>query len=92
MSSTKRGVDPIPDEFASYEELGEFWDTHDTMDYPDAFAREGVEVQANLTRRRYEVEVEEDLRPELRERARQAGISVAQLVSDLLRRQLAVSS
>ena len=34
MSKTKR-IDPIPDEFASYEEAGEFWDTHAITDYPE---------------------------------------------------------
>jgi len=36
MSKTKQ-VDPIPDEFHSYEDAGEFWDTHDTTDYPGIF-------------------------------------------------------
>ena len=36
MPKTKR-IDPIPTEFASYEEAAEFWDTHDTSDYPSAF-------------------------------------------------------
>jgi predicted transcriptional regulator len=30
-------VEPIPEEFTSYEEAAEFWDSHDTTDYPDAF-------------------------------------------------------
>jgi len=33
----KGQVDPIPDEFTSYDEAAEFWDSHDTMDYPDGF-------------------------------------------------------
>jgi len=33
----QRQIDPIPEEFATYEEAAEFWDTHDTTDYPDAF-------------------------------------------------------
>jgi len=36
MNNRKR-VDPIPEEFASYEEAAEFWDTHDTTDYPKLF-------------------------------------------------------
>jgi len=36
MNKQKR-VEPIPEEFASYEEAAEFWDAHDTTDYPDAF-------------------------------------------------------
>src|SRR5690348_4332818 len=33
----KKDRDPVPDEFASYEEAAEFWDTHDTTDYPECF-------------------------------------------------------
>jgi hypothetical protein len=47
-------IDPIPDEFSSYEEAAEFWETHDTTDYPDAFRT--VEVRPELRRRHYEVE------------------------------------
>ncbi len=38
MKARKKHVDPIPKEFASYEEAAEFWDTHDTTDYPDNFS------------------------------------------------------
>ena len=31
----KRARDPMPDEFASREEVAEFWDTHDITDYLD---------------------------------------------------------
>jgi len=34
MSDKPKHIDPIPDEFARYEEAAEFWDTHDTADYP----------------------------------------------------------
>jgi len=36
MSKTKK-VDPIPDEFASYEDAAEFWTSNDTTHYPDRF-------------------------------------------------------
>jgi len=77
---------PIPEEFDSCEEAAEFWDTHDTTDYPEAF--ETVEVQVELRKRHYEVELDEDLVEMLRERAHEAGISVKHLVSGLLRQQL----
>jgi hypothetical protein len=35
--SRKKKVDPIPEQFASYEQAAEFWDKHDTTDYPDQF-------------------------------------------------------
>ena len=33
----RKPIDPIPDEFQSYEEAGKFWDTHDTTDYSSIF-------------------------------------------------------
>ena len=84
--SKKKGVDPIPEEFDSYEEAAEFWDTHDTTDYPGAFRT--VEVESELRSRHYEVELEEEVIKELRAQARQRGVSVSQLASDLLREQL----
>jgi len=88
MSKRKR-VDPIPEEFASYEEAAEFWDTHDTTDYPDAFRT--VEVVAEFRGRYYEVEIEADVVEALQAQARQKGVPVSRLASDLLRQQLATS-
>jgi len=82
----RRHVDPIPEEFATYEEAAEFWDTHDTTDYPDAFRT--VEAVVELRRRRYEVEIDEDVAKVLRAKARQKGITISHLASDLLRQQL----
>jgi hypothetical protein len=49
MSKTKH-IDPIPDEFASYEEAGEFWDTHAITDYPEMFR--AVEPRSRSEQRR----------------------------------------
>lgn len=90
--SNENKVDPLPDEFSSYEEAAEFWGDHDTADYPDAFEAEAQTVEADLRRRHHEVEVAPELVEELRERARQRGVPVSELVSELLRRQLALAS
>lgn len=84
--SKKKGVDPIPEEFDSYEEAALFWDTHDTTDYPDAFR--SVEVESEFRSRHYEVELEEEVIRKLRAQARQKGVTVSRLASDLLREQL----
>ena len=80
-------TDPIPDEFSSYPEAAEFWDSHDTADYPDAFRT--VEVkQSELRQRRYEVEIDSDVIKVLRARAKRKRVSLGNLASDLLRQQL----
>ncbi len=86
MSDRKKRVDPIPDEFAGYEEAAEFWDTHDTTDYPEAF--QTVDVKAEFRRRRYEIEIDEDVIKVLREQARMHGVTVSRLASDILRQQI----
>jgi predicted phosphatase len=84
--SKKKQIDPIPEEFSSYEEAAEFWDTHDTTDYPDAFRT--VKVEGELRNRHYEIEIEADVVQALRSQARQSGVKISQLASQLLRQQL----
>ena len=91
MPNRGKHVDPIPNEFASYDDAAEFWDTHDTTDYPDAFQSVEVEEVA-LRQRRYEVEIDEDVIVVLREQARQRALPVSRLVSDLLRQHLLPTS
>jgi hypothetical protein len=91
MPNSGKRVDPIPDEFASYEDAAEFWDTHDTTDYPDVFQMVEVE-DAVLQRRRYEIEIDEDVIRILREKAQQRDVSISRLVSDILRQQLLSTS
>jgi hypothetical protein len=89
MNNTKRR-DPVPDDFGSYEAAAEFWDTHDTTDYPELF--ETVNVHAELRRRRYEVEIAEDVMLALRTLTERRGMSVSNLASDMLRQQIRLSN
>jgi len=57
MKTDKKNIDPIPEEFPSYEEAADFWDSHDTTDYPEDF--KDVEVHARFIHRHFEVEVDE---------------------------------
>ena len=84
--SKKKQIDTIPEEFASYEEAAEFWDTHDTTDYPDAFRT--VKVVSELRGRHHEIEIEADVVQALRTQARKRGVKLSQLASRLLRQQL----
>jgi len=86
MSDKQKRIEPLPEEFASYEEAAEFWDTHNTTDYLDSF--ETVTVEAELKRRRYEVEIDEELMKTLTEQAQKRGIAVSQLVSEMLKEKI----
>jgi len=85
MNKKNKRVDHIPNEFSSYEEAAQFWDTHDTTDYPDAF--QDVDVKAEFRKRRYQVEVDEDLIKALRKQAQKFGVSVDRLGNEILRKQ-----
>jgi len=85
----RKQTDPIPEEFASYDGASEFWDTHNTTDYPEAFQK--VESVTAFRGRYYEIEVEADVVKALRAQAQHKGVTVSRLASDLLRQQLAAS-
>jgi len=82
----RKQIDPMPEEFASYEEAAEFWDTHDTRDYPEAFRT--IEVVSELRRRHYEIEIDADVIQTLRKQARRKGVPSRQLSNELLRQHL----
>jgi hypothetical protein len=86
MNDKPKAIEPIPEEFGSYEEAAEFWETHDTTAYPESF--ETVAVESELRRRRYEIEIDEDLMRVLSEQAQKRGVAVSQLVSELLREKI----
>ena len=83
MSDKSKAVDPIPEEFASYEAAAEFWDTHDTTDYLDDF--ETVLVETRLRQRRFSVEIDEELMQVLYQQSQKQGVGVTQLVNNMLR-------
>ena len=85
----KNHIDALPEEFASYEAAARFWETHDTMDYPDAFRT--VKVVGSLRNRHYEIPVAADLVRQLQMRARKKRVSLGHLANDLLRQRLRTS-
>jgi hypothetical protein len=86
MKKKEKKVNPIPDEFASYEEAGEFWDTHDTTDYLEAFVDVDVDVQ--LRGRRFEIDIDEDVMELLKKEADRTHMRPGQLASQLLKKEL----
>ena len=85
----EKPIDPIPDTFSSLEEAGEFWDTHDTMEYPDAF--QTVEVNAERRNQYFEVEIDMSVAEAVRDKARQQGVTTSDLATTLIRKQLAAA-
>lgn len=83
-------VEPTPDNFESYEAAAEFWDTRDTTDYLDEFRT--IEVNAELRARHFEVEIDESVAKVLQSQAKEQGVKVSDLASNLLRQQLGMAA
>lgn len=88
--SKKKQIEPIPEDFANAEKAAEFWDTHDTADFPETFRT--VRVVAELRNRHYEIPIDADVIKTLEARARKTGVTLGRLASDLLRRKLRISA
>ena len=84
--SKKKKVDPIPHEFSSYAEAAEFWDKHDTTQYPGKFRT--VKVVSEFRNRHFEIPIDGDVALSLQKRARRAGVPPGRLASELLRKEL----
>lgn len=86
MRDTDKHPDPLPDEFKSYEEAAEFWDTHSITDYEEFI--EPVEVDVDIQRRHFEIEVDEDTFLALREAAQRERKPIKELASEILKHRL----
>lgn len=84
--SKKKQIDTIPEEFASYDDAAEFWDSHDTTHYPYAFRT--VRVVTELRNRHCEIPIEAGVAKAFEARARKSGVTLGHLASDLLRQRL----
>lgn len=91
MPRNKIQHDPLPETFSSLEDLVEFWDTHDTEDYPEAWKE--VQVRVSTRERRYpHITLEPQVLTQLESRARALNISVNTLVNRMLRESMAHNS
>ena len=84
--TNKKKIDPIPEEFGSYEEAAEFWDKHDTTKYLQS--SRPVKIISELRERRYESAIDENVAQVLRKAARKKGVTPSRLANDLLRQRL----
>ncbi|MEJ7902234.1 MAG: CopG family antitoxin [Thermomicrobiales bacterium] len=65
--------------FNNIEEEAEFWDTHDTADFPDEFQPVEVTIGGDLAER-LTIRLDRDDRDELARRARAIGVGPSTLV------------
>ncbi len=86
MRNTNRRIDPLPGEFRSDEEAADFWDKHSITDYEEFL--EPVELEADIQRRHFEIEVDEESFLALRDTAKKEQKPVKQLASEILKQKL----
>jgi hypothetical protein len=86
MRNADKHIDPLPDEFGSLEEAAEFWDTHSVTDYEEFM--EPVDVDVDIQRRHFEIEVDEESFRALREVAKKERKPVKQIASEILKQRL----
>ncbi len=86
MGNIDKQIDPLPEEFASEDEAAEFWDTHSIADYEEYL--EPVELDVDLQRRHFEIEIDEESFLALRACANKYSKPLKQLASEILKEKL----
>lgn len=76
----KETYDPLPDEFETFEELADFWDTHDLTDYEASLTPTSLEIVAEPTHE-YVIVLSDSLNARLREAQKQEGVSMNTLIN-----------
>lgn len=74
-------------EMDSYEQIGEFWDTHSLADYWDQTEPAEFEISPQA-RRRYLVAVDPDLLKRVQQLAQRRGLTTESLINLLLEQRL----
>ena len=82
----KREREPIPEEFKTLEEAGEFWDTHSAADYWDDMEETALEV--DIQARRFVVLLDDAVYHVVEELAATRGVQPDAFVNEFLRQEL----
>ena len=86
MGRSRKKIDPLPDEFNSLEEAGEFWDTHDSTDYEEYMIP--VHFDVDLKRSVHEVRVADEVLREVTNIARRQGLKTETLINVWLQQKV----
>jgi hypothetical protein len=86
--STPKNV--LPEDFQMLEAFSDFWDTHSSADYEDVM--EPVEAEINLASSKVYYPVAKDLLRQVRQQARQQGVSTETLINLWLQEKLRASA
>lgn len=76
----KNNQPALPEEFEKFEELAEFWDTHDLTDYAEFLTPIDLEIVAEPTHE-YVITLSDTLNAKMREAEKREGVAVGTLVN-----------
>ncbi|MFQ6100922.1 MAG: CopG family antitoxin [Anaerolineae bacterium] len=80
MAKDKTTRDPLPETFETFEEMAEFWDTHDITNYEEYLAPVEVNVAAH-PRHEYVITLSDTLNATLRRVQRKEGVPLNTLIN-----------
>ena len=80
MPRNKRRPDELPETFATFEEMAEFWDTHDIADYEQYLAPMDVTI-AEQPKHEYVITLSDSLNTMLRKALQAEGVSLNTLMN-----------
>lgn len=80
QKNKQKKVDPIPAQFTSFEELANFWETHELTDYEDQLQEVKYRVVRKPTRR-FVVTLSDELTRALRKATHREGVSMQTLIN-----------
>jgi len=86
----KNAKDVLPENFTTLEEFCEFWDTHSVTEYEEFL--EPVEVEIDLASSKIYCPAAKDLLLQIRQQAREQGVSTETLINLWLQEKLRASA
>jgi hypothetical protein len=86
MKITDKKFYTLPEDFGSEDEASKFWDTHSITEYEDFL--EPVDLDFDLKRRHFEIEIDEEAFLALRAIASKRRKPAKQIASEILKEKL----
>lgn len=80
MAKKDSNKDPLPKTFDTFEEMADFWDTHDITDYEDSLTPVDAEVSAH-PKHQYIITLSDTLDRTLREVQKAEGVPLNTLIN-----------
>lgn len=80
MRKNKRKVEPIPDRFESFDDLANFWETHEFTDYENHLQKVKYKIAPKPTRQ-FVLTLSDKLTQKLRKAVQREGVSMETLIN-----------